>query len=83
LAVSVPVRAGYGLPLLYFLLHGTLVLAEKRLEHIGYPIERFSWLCRVWTFGWLVLPLPFLFHRPFLKGIIWPLLGKEYVQFPF
>src|SRR5205814_651706 len=32
LAISVPVLAGFGLPLAYFALHGLLVLLERRLE---------------------------------------------------
>jgi hypothetical protein len=24
---------------------------------------------------WLALPLPLLFHRPFLEGCVWPLIG--------
>jgi hypothetical protein len=27
--------------------------------------------------GWLALPLPILFHRPFLRGVVWPLIGLE------
>jgi alginate O-acetyltransferase complex protein AlgI len=77
LAISVPVRAGYGLPMLYFVLHSGLVLIERRLEHDGRPIERLGGLSHVRTLGWLVLPLPLLFHPYFLQGVVWPILGME------
>jgi hypothetical protein len=70
-----PVDRGYGLPLSYFALHGLLRLTEQRLERAGHPISRHAWVGRAWTIFWLVLPLPILFHRPFLAGVIWPLLG--------
>jgi alginate O-acetyltransferase complex protein AlgI len=73
MAISVPVRAGFGLPLLYFLLHGALVWVERALSEAGHPLEGFAG--RAWTLFWLVLPLPLLFHRPFLAGVIWPLAG--------
>jgi len=72
LAISVPVRAGFGLPLLYFLLHGGLVLVERALAKSGRPLA--GWVGRAWTIAWLVLPLPLLFHRPFLSGVVWPLI---------
>ena len=75
LAISVPVRAGYGLPLAYFALHGALVMAEGRLARAGRPIDRVAWAGRAWTLAWLVVPLPILFHRPFLAGVAWPLIG--------
>lgn len=65
LAISLPVRAGFGLPFLYFLVQGVLVLAEERTSRFG----------RVWTLASVVLPLPLLFHRPFLEGVIQPLVG--------
>jgi hypothetical protein len=67
-AISLPVRAGYGLPLLYFVLHGVLVLVEQRWDP---PL---AW-ARLWTLGTLALPLPLLFHPPFLRGIVWPFLA--------
>lgn len=73
MAISVPVRAGFGLPLLYFLLHGGLVLVERALTRAGYP--RAGWIGRVWVMVWVLAPLPILFHRPFLAGIIWPIIG--------
>jgi alginate O-acetyltransferase complex protein AlgI len=73
MAISVPVRAGFGLPLLYFILHGGLVSIERALANAGRPLE--GWVGRTWAFFWLAAPLPLLFHRPFLAGVIWPLVG--------
>jgi hypothetical protein len=69
MAISLPVRAGFGLPFLYFTLHGALVVLESRY---GSPA---GWMGRAWTLFWLVAPLPLLFHRPFLAGVVWPLAG--------
>ena len=66
LAISVPVKAGYGLPTLYFLLHGALVAVERRFPRVA---------SRAWTLFWLIAPLPILFHPPFLRGVVWPLVG--------
>jgi len=77
LAISVPVRAGYGLPMAYFMLHGILILVETRLAKANRPIDRIPWFGRAWTLTWLLAPLPILFHRPFLAGVAWPLIGLE------
>jgi alginate O-acetyltransferase complex protein AlgI len=77
LAISVPVRAGYGLPLLYFTLHGGLMMVERRLRRAGRPIEGFGWWARAWVIGWLVLPLPILFQPWFLRGVVWPIIGAD------
>jgi hypothetical protein len=73
MAISVPVRAGFGLPLMYFLMHGGLVLVERVLSRAGYPLS--GWAGRAWVMFWVLAPLPILFHRPFLAGLIWPLIG--------
>lgn len=73
MAISAPVRAGFGLPLLYFLVHGALVLVERALADAGRPFA--GWVGRAWAIFWVVAPLPILFHRPFLAGVIWPLIG--------
>jgi hypothetical protein len=73
MAISVPVRAGFGLPLLYFLLHGALVLVERARARAGHPLH--GWIGRTWAFFWLAAPLPILFHERFLAGIVWPLIG--------
>jgi len=75
LAISLPVRRGYGLPLAYFVVQGGLVLIERALQARGRAIAATRWAARVWVLGWLALPLPLLFHPPFLAGVIWPLIG--------
>jgi hypothetical protein len=72
LAISLPVAAGFGLPALYFLLHGIATRIEPRLRP---AFTRRPWLAHAWTLLWLALPLPLLFHPPFLAGVVWPLLG--------
>jgi alginate O-acetyltransferase complex protein AlgI len=73
MAISVPVRAGFGLPTLYFVLHGVLVGVERRLFKEGRPLS--GWFGRVWSMFWILAPLLLLFHPPFLAGVVWPLVG--------
>jgi alginate O-acetyltransferase complex protein AlgI len=61
LAISVPARGGYGLPTLYFALHGILVLRDTR--------------SRLVMFLALIAPILLVFHLPFLRTVIWPLAG--------
>jgi alginate O-acetyltransferase complex protein AlgI len=75
LAISVPVRAGFGGPLLYFALHGGLLLAETALAEAGYAVDRRAWIGRTWTAVCVLAPLPLLFHAAFLRGVAWPLGG--------
>jgi hypothetical protein len=77
LAISVPVMAGYGLPTLYFVLHGSLVLTERGLERTNRAVSGWGMWSHVWVLGWLALPAPILFHRPFLRAVIWPIIGLE------
>ena len=73
-AISHPVQQGYGLPLLYFVIHGALVVIERSTS-LGSWLAARPVLSRIWTLGWLALPMPILFHPPFLEGIVWPLIG--------
>lgn len=66
IAISLPVRAGFGLPTLYFLLHGVLVGIERRFPRVAN---------RAWTLFWLAAPLPILFHPWFVRGVVRPLIG--------
>lgn len=71
-AITVPTRSGYGGPLAYFLLHGLLVLLERRFE---LP-RRWGNVYRIVIVLAVVLPLPILFPPEFLREIVWPLAGK-------
>jgi predicted DCC family thiol-disulfide oxidoreductase YuxK len=57
LVVSIPARAGYGLPTLYFLIQGMAVLLERRYPSLG------RW------FAWFIFlaPAGLLFHPPFMR----------------
>jgi len=75
LALSVPVNSGYGLPTLYFLIQGVLVLVEKILINKKIALLQNSVIARVWVFFWLIMPMPLLFHEEFIKRILWPMAG--------
>ncbi len=66
LVISLPARGGWGLPTLYFAIHGVLVELERR--RILRP--------RRWTTVlFVLLPLPILFHGAFVANVVLPLLG--------
>jgi len=74
LAISVPARAGFGLPFSYFLLQGVGVCIERSAlsRRIGLGA---GW--RGWLFAFLIVgpPAAFLFHPPFLTKVVLPLVG--------
>jgi alginate O-acetyltransferase complex protein AlgI len=73
LAISIPARAGYGLPTLYFI-----------LQAIGLEIERSTfgrrWNLRSGMRGWffaatlILAPVTLLFHPPFIRHVVIPFL---------
>ena len=75
LALSVPVNNGYGLPLLYFITQGAMVLVEKALISQKILFLQHQVLARVWTLFWVIVPMPLLFHPHFIKEVVWPLAG--------
>ena len=69
LVISVPARAGWGLPTLYFAIQGLGVLVERSLfAKESHPILR---RCYAWFL--ILAPAPLLFHRPFLENVLAPL----------
>jgi hypothetical protein len=75
LALSVPVNSGYGLPLLYFIIQGSVVLVERMLLNRRIRFLQHRILARLWVFFWIIVPVPLLFHTQFIKEIVWPLAG--------
>ena len=71
-AISFPVHSGWGGPLLYFILHGLLITLES---HTNFLAKSSNLIRRVWTFGWLFIPLPMLFHAPFRDNLILPIVN--------
>ena len=73
LVISVPARAGYGLPTAYFALQGLGVLLERssvgRKASLGRGV-------RGWCYMAIITgaPLFLLFHEPFVLGVISPFL---------
>ncbi len=66
LAITLPVRSGFGLPTMYFTLHGLLTLLEKKW---GRPIGKIPALLAV------VVPLGMLFPPAFQNEVIARCLG--------
>lgn len=62
LAITVPVQSGYGLPTLYFVLHGGFVMIEKP----AWPL----WLRRALALLLVAAPLPILFPPVFTQEVI-------------
>jgi alginate O-acetyltransferase complex protein AlgI len=80
IALSVPVNAGYGLPTLYFIIQGTLILIEKLLSNKKAGFLHHNVYARVWTLFWVITPMPLLFHEQFIKQVLWPMAGLSAVN---
>jgi hypothetical protein len=78
LALSLPVNHGYGLPTLYFIIQGALVLLEKTLKDKEGKFLQNKLVAHAWVFFWVVLPAPLLFHAEFIKQIVWPMAGLKF-----
>jgi Membrane bound O-acyl transferase family len=72
IAISCPVKSGYGLPLMYFALHCFIMFAEDKFDFVK-AIVQHKILSRVWVLAWLILPMPLLFHERFMENVIFPL----------
>jgi hypothetical protein len=77
LALSLPVNSGYGLPLLYFIIQGAMVLTEKVMIMCKVKFLQNQFIARIWTIFWVVVPAPLLFHTEFIRAIVWPLAGLK------
>ena len=72
LACSLPVAGCYCLPSCYFLLQAVAIWIERRLASQHRSLRGI--FGRLWVYGWILLPAPLVFHAPFLRGLVMPLL---------
>lgn len=72
IAISVPARAGYGGPTLYFLIQAAAMFVERKAPESRTAPGRIA--RRIVTWIALLLPVPLLFHEPFRDRVIAPLL---------
>ena len=75
LALSFPVSAGWGGPLLYFFVQGACMQLEKKAG-----ISEKLW-SRLWTWTVLLLPAPLLFHAQLREVLVLPLIERIH-QYP-
>ena len=74
LVISVPARAGYGLPTAYFLVQGAGVLAQRSRAVRRAGLAR-GIAGRVFTLGVVALPAFWLFHPLFVRRVMLPFLA--------
>jgi Membrane bound O-acyl transferase family len=73
LVISLPARAGYGLPTMYFLMQWCGVVVER--SRLGRRLGlRRGWSGWLFTLMVVVAPLGLLFHSPFVVGVVLPFL---------
>jgi alginate O-acetyltransferase complex protein AlgI len=79
--ISLPARGGWGGPTMYFLLQGAGMAVEKsatgRKWGLGEGIRGWTWMAAC-----TALPLPLLFHPPFVQRVIVPLFQTLNQLFP-
>ena len=77
IGISYPVNAGWGGPLLYFIIHGGLTCIESKISILKLPLYG-----RIWLWTSILVPLPLLFHQPFIDTFIEPyfMFGYSFVN---
>ncbi len=71
--ISIPAGAGYGLPTLYFVLQGVGLLIEQSRRGRGAALGS-GIAGRACCLALVAVPLPLLFHRPFVLNVVLPML---------
>lgn len=72
MAISYPAGGGWGAPFLYFVVQGVLYTAEETV----FPSDEDERPApgRLWTYAAILVPLPLLFHAPFMTTFVVPVL---------
>jgi alginate O-acetyltransferase complex protein AlgI len=73
--ISLPAGGGWGGPTLYFMLQALGILAER--SGAGRTIGLGSgWLGWCWVLLFTAVPVPILFHRPFVERVVVPMFQQ-------
>ena len=72
IAISLPVSKGFGLPLLYFVIHALAMQLETRSMFLQ-KLLKHKWFTHVWVLSVLIIPMPLLFHQAFVEQVLVPL----------
>ena len=72
--ISLPARAGFGLPTLFFLIQAGAILFERSAVGRRLGLGQGA-TGRLFTLAALALPAYGLFHPPFVYGVILPFMG--------
>lgn len=78
--ISLPARAGLGLPTLYFLLQAGAILFARSAVGLRLGLQR-GLRARAFALVLLVGPLGLLFHAPFVRTVVVPLLKQVALVF--
>ncbi len=65
--ISIPAGGGFGLPTLYFLIQGVVMILLRKIKLPAAATRLVTFLC-------VLLPAPILFHPPFLERVIHPMI---------
>jgi hypothetical protein len=79
--ISLPARGGWGGPTLYFALQAAGIAIEKSAfgRHLGLGAGGRGW---TWTLTVTALPVPLLFHAPFVARVMIPFLRELNLLLP-
>ncbi|RAV97713.1 wax synthase family protein [Pseudochryseolinea flava] len=72
IAISLPVNAGYGLPMIYFIIHAVAMQLESK-SAIVQKIVNHRIFAHAWVMTILIIPMPLLFHTAFMERVMIPL----------
>jgi hypothetical protein len=79
--ISLPAGGGWGGPTLYFVLQAVGIALEKSSAGRTIGLGR-GWTGRTWMLLFTAVPIPVLFHRPFVERIIVPMFQQIHAMLP-
>jgi hypothetical protein len=79
--ISLPARGGWGGPTLYFLLQAVGIVSEKGVAARRIGLGK-GWIGWAWVLLFAAVPIPLLFHRPFVERVVVPMFQQLHAVLP-